>query len=463
MKKLHRMILQSLPGPFMAALGTLVLLLLLQFLMSYLKDIVGRGLPFLVIVELVSYSLAYMLSLAVPMSLLLATLLVFGRLADSQAYAVAKSTGISLARLAWPMIAVAVIFVGAMSYFNAVMLPEANHRMRTLWQDIRLSKPGFELEPGVFYQGLDGYAIRVADAPATSNELFGVLIFDRSRSGREATIVAESGQLTSTGGGNVLEMTLLNGEIHSTGFVRGERGRIERYERIAFARHRLSFDLSDLTFERSGTDNSVRTGRTMRASQLIAQIDSIETLRRKRTSDLRERIDQLMLVQDADIAPAPPRGARQQQTPGSPILADLSVEEQRAVVVLALQRARTLRSEIDAVASTAGWEQLRADRFRVEYYKKYSMALASLVFVLIGIPLGLMVRRRGYGWSVALAGAVFLFYWMTLVQGEKLADRGVIPPWIGIWTVNVVGGIAALALFIREMRLPAGLGRARRA
>lgn len=453
------MILRSLPGPFFAALGTLVFLLLLQFLMSHLKNLVGRGLPPGVIVELISYSLAYMLSLAVPMALLLATLVVFGRLADSQAYAVCKSTGISLLGLTWPVLIVGMAFVACMSHFNAVMLPEANHRMRALWQDIRVAKPGFELEPGVFFSGLEGYTIRVEDAPPESNELFGVLIFDHSASGAEATIVAERGELVALGA-ELVEMTLFDGEIHRTTFVREPRGRVERYERIAFERHRLTIDVSHLVFERRGADATARTSRTMRAAQLAAQVDSIRADNTRRQEELRRRVDRLLSEPPADEGPprseadtllADPPPAR------SPLLAGLPPAEQRAITVMALQRARTIQAEIDATVSTMSWQQLRGDRYLVEYYKMYSMALASFVFVLFGIPLGLMVRRRGYGWAVALAAGVFLFYWMTLVQGEKLADRAVIAPWVGIWTANIVGGIAAMVLFIRETRLPAGL------
>jgi lipopolysaccharide export system permease protein len=508
MKKLHWMILRSLPGPFFAAFGTLVFLLLLQFLITYLKDLVGRGLPAGVIVELVSYSLAYMVSLAVPMSLLLATLIVFGRLAETQAYAVAKSAGISLPRLTWPALLVGAALVGVMAYFNSVMLPEANHRMRGLWHDIRTARPGFELEPGVFYDGLQGYTIRVEDAPGESNDLFGILIFDHS-GGQNATIVATSGHL-GTYGSDALEMTLRDGEIHRTSHVRDDRGRVERYETIAFSRHRLTFDISELAFERTGTAEATRTGRTMRAGQLAAAFDSIDAGADQRLIDLRGRVRQIMDRPPSDVTRAdtgrvttfaelaasgaglterevrhreaavmddplgrfeqPPAGddetdadAPLAPTAGdayeaqSAVLRGLEPAEQSQMLMAALQQARAARADIDATGSTVRWERLRADRFRVEYYKKFSMALACLVFVLVGIPLGLLVRRRGYGLAIVLAVGVFLFYWVMLVQGEKLADRGVIQPWIGIWAANIIGGVGALLFYLRESTEPAGI------
>lgn len=462
MKKLHWMILRSLPGPFFAAFGTLVFLLLLQFLITHLRHLVGRGLPLGVIFELVTYSLAYMVSLAVPMSLMLATLLVFGRLAESEAYAVAKASGVSLLRLTWPLLAVGVGMVGVMTYFNSVTLPETNHRMRALWQDIRTSKPGFELEPGVFYDGLQGYAIRVDAAPAESNELHGVLIFDNTGSGREAMIVADRGELRALPDGSALHLTLHDGEIHRSTGSRFDRVQGARYERISFSRHRLSLDLSDLSFERR-EEGASRTPRTMRNSQMVQIVDSLEAGLAQRRADLRQRIDETLVPQPGS-APRLARDTTDTEPPlphDSAMLDGLTAEGQAALIDLALMRARSTRSDVEATVSTLRWEGLRASRFRVEIYKKYAMAAACFVFVLVGIPLGLSIRRRGYGVAIVAAVALFLLYWMLLVQGEKLADRGFIPPWLGMGSPNAVGLLIALYFFGRETRSPVGFRRPR--
>lgn len=478
MKKLHGMILRGLPGPFVAAFGTLVFLLLLQFLIVNLSRLVGRGLPTGVILELVTYSLAYMVTLAVPMSALLAVLLVFGRLAETQAYAVAKASGISLLRLSWPVLVVGLGLVGGMLYFNNVMLPEANHRMRALWQDIRSSRPGFELEPGVFYDGLQGYAIRVEDTSADDGALAGVLIFDHSEGGREATIVAERGELVALPDGHTLQMTLDHGEVHRTSSVRGPAGREDRYERIAFDRHRLSLDLSDLAFERRDVESTTRTDRTMRTSQMVQLVDSLDAVGASRRADLRLRLAHLLRPQSASeplselaSSRSPAGPALGVPTPDVPVATDsltgpirppaafegLPEPDQASAYGLALQRTRAARAEVDAVVSNMQWEQRRATRYRIEIYKKYSMAAACLVFVVVAIPLGLAVRRRGYGWALVAAVAVFLFYWMMLVQGEKLSDRGFFPAWAGMWSANVIGALGASLLFWLEARNPAGL------
>jgi len=500
------MLLASLPGPFVAAFGTLLFLLLMQFLINYLPELVGRGLPVSVIAELITYSLAYMVVLAVPMAVLVSTLLVFARMAESHAYAVAKSAGISLLGLAWPVLLLSLIVAGGMTVFNSDVLPEANFRMKGLWQDIREKKPGFELEPGVFYDGIKGYAIRVADAPAESNALDEVLIFDRSEAGQQATITAERGEIAAMPGGSALRMSLRDGEIHRVSTVRDQGERTERYERIQFDRHHLQLDLSDLDWERSGTERTSRSDRTMRTSQMIQLVDSLDAQAQSRIATLRERLGALGHLDSDDDEPRANDAAEDGDTPspatvaglavlrkafgdgsdatdtagpikssdstasfdpdtaaasadtldaGRGVLAGLRPAEWQTVYNLAAQRMRTTKSDLDAAQNALRWERQRADRYRVEIYKKYSMAVACVVFALIGIPLGLSVRRGGLGVIGVLAVGIFLFYWITLVQGEKLADRGLLEPWVGMWAANVLIGSLGLYFLIRETRDPA--------
>lgn len=144
------MILRALPGPFLASLLTLIILILLQFLMRYLPELVGKGLSFSIIVEIISYNLAYMIVLSVPMSVLIATIYVFARLVQSGGYMVMKGSGVSLFQIIWPVLIVGGLLGAGMTYFNNYMLPEANYRAKNLWQDIRQKKPSFGLEEGVF-------------------------------------------------------------------------------------------------------------------------------------------------------------------------------------------------------------------------------------------------------------------------------------------------------------------------
>ena len=453
MRQLHRIILRMLPGPFVGWLGTLMFLLLMQFLIRYLPDLVGKGLPLGVIVELVAYNLAYMVVLAVPMSALIATLMTFGKLAEDSTYAVAKGAGISLPQLAWPALLAGLLLTGCMWYFNSEVLPEANFRARGLWQDIRKKKPGFDLQAGVFYRGLDNYFILVQDIPPDSNELIDVLIYDYTEGSQErASIKAKRGHLEPAPDGAYVDLVLESGQMNRRTENRNSKGE-DRYERVDFGRHRLRLDLSDFAFERSDPDEGYRSDRTMRTADMVLYVDSLEhsiaedkaTLLR---TELGTELDSLFQTEPATLPVTPVALADSAGATRRTALAGLHASQQQAVYDLAMSRARRIRTDVDNIQRTIGYEADRADKYRVEIHKKRSIAIACLIFVLIGAPLGLSIRRGGLGVGGGLALAIFLFYWVTLVQGEKLADRGMLEPWIGMWIANIVMTLVGVWLTI---------------
>ena len=485
MKRLHGMVLRMLPGPFFGWLGTLMFLLLMQFLIEKLPDLAGKGLPFLLIVEVISYSLAYMLVLAVPMSVLLATLMAFGQLAGSKAYAAIKSSGVSLLQIAWPVLVLGLLVSGGMAYFNNVVLPETNFRAKNLWRDIRVKKPGFALQPGVFYERLENHAILVQDIPADSSGfLHDVTIYDYSGGLREQTIIkAEHGHLRSQADGTRIHLTLHDGEIHRS------KNREDRYERLRFGTHRLTLKLPGASFERGSLRESYRSDRTTPTIQMIRHVDSLRT---QLTTERREarRLNYALWAPDAEPPapkePAPdgttdttteepperlpsedlssehrsPGEARPVHTtaltrPASPpdtiprrptryATAGLSQNETIHTYRQALRNAREVRSRLSDMERSLTWTERKTDSYQVEIYKKNAMAIACFMFTLIGIPLGLSIRRGSLGTAGAIALGIFLFYWVTLVLGEKAADRNVLAPWVGMWAANavmlVVGG-----------------------
>lgn len=446
LRRLHWLILRRLPGPFFGWLGTLMFLLLMQFLIRWLPEIAGKGIPIPVILELIAYNLAYMVVLAVPMSVLLAALMTFGSLAESQYYTVIKSTGISLGQTVWPTLVVALLLTGGMLYFNNVMLPEANHRARQLWSDIRGKRPGFELQPGVFYDGVEDYSILVRDRPAGSNELIGVTIYDYTQGRqRQAVIKADHGSIESNAGGTQLTLSLRNGEIHRPLPPDGSH-RSERYERLVFDRHEIHFSLSGAVFERSSPRETSRSTRTMRTTQLRNTRDSLRTEREKEYRELLTSVRNQLTVDSTQIASPdsispdslllPPLSSLESNEHVT--LSDLDPEQQQTVLASATQKARSLQSSIRDTRRDTDWKDKRIRSYQVEVYKKYSIALACLVFMFIGAPLGLTLRRGGLATIGAVALGIFMFYWITLVQGEKLSERGFLPPWFGMWIANLI-------------------------
>jgi lipopolysaccharide export system permease protein len=451
LRRLHWVILRRLPGPFFGWLGTLMFLLLMQFLIRWLPEIAGKGIPLPIIIELIAYNLAYMVVLAVPMSVLLAALMAFGGLAESQYYTVIKSTGISFGQIVWPTLVVATVLMGGMLYFNNVMLPEANHRARQLWSDIRGKRPGFELQPGIFYDGVEDYSILVKDRPSGTNELVDVTIYDYTQGrDRQAVIKAERGVIESHDGGSRLTLTLRNGEMHRP-LPADATNPTERYERLSFDRHRIQFTLSNAVFRRSEPDETARSTRTMRTPQLLSALDSLQTRRQSQYQTLYERVREKLSPPASDSAAAdtsapPPPPASIDSTYLA--LAGLDTESRRSVLSVAVQRARSAQSAIQNIRRDTEWKTQRIRSYQVEFYKKFSIALACFIFMFVGAPLGLALRRGGLATIGAIALGIFMFYWITLVQGEKLSERGFFPPWLGMWIANLVMSGAGLWLIL---------------
>jgi lipopolysaccharide export system permease protein len=460
-----------LPGPFVGWLATLILLLLLQFLIRYQKELVGKGIPFGAIAELIAYNLSYMVTLAVPMSMLIAVLTAFGRLADSRAYDAARSAGVSLPQLAWPVLVVAGLVSVGMLQVNNVVLPEANFRARGLWQDIRRSSPGFALSPGVFYEELNGYTILVERLPLPGR-LEGITVFDYTEGAdQRRTIRAERGRLESQPGDRV-DLVLESGSVSKvTQLMEYD---LERDEQVRFGTLRIRLDLSSFGFERSDDQSSYRTDRTTPTADMIVLVDSLDRDAERRQAELRAEVDSLLRqllvpeygrqaplfglpIESALPTPADTAETSDQTSPtalSSDPLAGLEPSDRRRVVDLAAGEVRSLLRHIEGRQTSLRYVEERADRSRVEIYKKYAVALACLVFALIAAPLALRFRRGGLAATGGVALAVFLFYWILLTQGEKYADRGFLEPWIGMWAANGFLGGLGLWLLLTSRGLP---------
>ncbi len=430
--------------------------------MRYLPELVGKGLSFSIIVEIISYNLAYMLVLSVPMSVLIATIYVFARLVQSGAYMVMKGSGVSLLQIIWPVVLIGCLVGAGMTYFNNYMLPEANYRAKNLWQDIRQKKPAFGLEEGVFNDDLNGYSIRAFGIDEEGSNLTQVTVIDDSdKNGKKTTMLAERGLMITKPEQGRIELTLTNGEIH-----RKSSGKQEDYERLRFGKHKMYLDISELNFQRSDNQSASRSDRTTTTPVMRTMVDSLENRVEELKAGMFAQMKRLGgdLQKEAEIKDKAVSAQSNKVTDrGSTIAVSDSTQTLLTEIEEASASVRRIKAELATTASSIKWSNNRADRYRVEIYKKYSLAIACIVFMLIGIPLGLMIKKGGIDKVAILSIGIFLFYWITLVTGEKSADRGDLEPWIGMWIANLVIGVIALFLIGRvamgRTSLPFSVGR----
>ncbi len=423
---LYRHILRAHIGPFFFSFFTLMFIFLLQFIMKYVDDLVGKGLNAFVITELIVLNLAWMVVLAIPMSVLVAVLMAFGGLSSQNEITAMKASGVSLYRMMLPVLLASMFITYLAIEFNNKILPEANHKAKTLMIDIRKKKPTLTLNAGMFSQEVTGYSILVRKTFEHSNDLEGITIYDYTNPAATVVITATKGAISFTQDFRKLIMDLKDGEIHQK-----DADEENQYRRLRFVKHRILMNTEGFSLERSADGTFQRGDRELSAQAMSQIVDSLKNINEKLTQEMN-----LSIMKSFNKV-----------FEGQKIKID-SVQK----INTAFNEVRFQLGNIENQLSMINYNRDRIDEYLVEIYKKYSIPFACIVFVLIGAPLGIISRRGGFGIAATLSLGFFVLYWSSLIGGEKLADRDIISPWFGMWAANIILGVFGIYLTLRMGR-----------
>jgi lipopolysaccharide export system permease protein len=415
-------------GPFLFGTSAVVFIFLLQFIFKYLNDLVGKGLSYWVILQFIVYNMAWMLVLAVPMGVLVATLMAYGKLSGSNELTIIKSSGGSAFRAMFPSIVGGLLLFGALFYFNDKILPETNQRAYVLQSDIKQLKPSFAIDPGRF-STLQGFSILARQVDRDKNELYNVTIYNQD--GDMLNVInAKRARMRFNRDFSKLLMTFYQGEIHQV-----NRRNQTQFRKLSFDEHQVAVPVEGFNFNRSDPSALGRTDRTMNIHSLdsIADSATVQSLRAE------ARMDTLLRNQIAETPHVSPLGTE------PPISRSEAASN-------AMNRLATLRAQFESENVTRNEQIRQADQYMVEVHKKYSIPAACLVFVFVGAPLGILVRRGNFGVSASIALGFFIIYWSCLVSGEKLADRAILSPAVSMWMADAVIGAMGVYLTILVSR-----------
>jgi lipopolysaccharide export system permease protein len=431
--RLSKYILRAHIGPFLFSFGTLMFIFLLQFLIKGLDQLVGKGLGAWVITELIVLNLAWMVVLAVPMSVLISTLMAFGGFSSTHEITAMKAAGVSTFRMILPVMVAAIILTLLLFEFDNKVLPEANHKARVLRSDIERKKPTFGITPGLFTQSIQGYSILVKKTFEHSNDLEGITIYDYTRSTSNVVITATTGTLSFSPDYQRLIMDLRDGEINELDLTD-----YQQYRRIKFEKHRIVMNVENFDFKRTNENDEKkfrRGDRELSAESMVVIADSIQRIADQLNDRVRLGVDQQVdQVLENKIRRYEPF------YPGDPYA--------RASAKIRILESST-QNNILIVENNY---RHMIDSYWVEIHKKYSIPFACIIFVLVGVPLGIMVRRGGFGVAAGLSLGFFVLYWVCLIGGEKLADRDLTSPMVGMWIANILIGVLGIFLVFRSLR-----------
>jgi len=420
-------------------------IVVMQFLWLHINDFVGKGLPLGVMMEFFFYTSLTSVPLALPLAILLASLMTFGNLGESLELLAMKSAGISLFRIMQSLtIFIAFVCIGGFFFSNNV-IPYAQRKMWSLMFSIRQKSPELEIPVGEFYSGIQGWNIYVRNRDNRTGRLENLMIYDYSNGFDNASVTtADSAYIRLTADKMNLKLTLYNGESFENLDRQqiGGSGNIP-YRRETFAEKEIliEFDANFNRMDESMLDNQHISKNIVR---LTHDIDSVEHLRDS-TRNLfatemttRKYFGQSYSEQELEkMAAAPPTAAPKTLNADS-LFASLSQEEMQRVIQNAESRARTVMNDVEyrrAVIEEMSDFYIRHD---VEWHRKFTLSFACLIFFFIGAPLGAIVRKGGLGLPVVISVAFFIIYYIIDTTGQKMAREGVWEVWQGMWLSSAV-------------------------
>ncbi|MGM9477089.1 LptF/LptG family permease [Pedobacter sp. GSP4] len=445
MKKLHLLLVKAFVKPFIATFFVMMFILLMFFLFKWIDDLIGKGFEWYTILELMYYASAANVSMALPLSVLLSSIMTFGTLGENYELVAIKSAGISLQKAMRPLFVVILILTVASFLFSNYMLPKANLKFGSLLYDIRNKKLSFLIKPGVFNNAIPGYAIRV-DSKEEDGTLHNIMIYDHKESnGIPKVILAKEGKMSKTSDGKFLVLNLKNGvQYEEQASSNGMYNPRQVFSRRRFKETSPRFDMS--SFETNSTDPNAFGNSTpmLNLKGIVRKRDSLnkqmDTLQMRTIANLTNNFRQFNVTKgytkvkavpseiDDVILKSIPNGSRK-----------LALENATNVVANIMQHVPTwaprqtdLKGEI--IFTT------------IEYQRKFTLAASCILLFFIGAPLGAIIRKGGMGLPVVVAISFFLVYHIITTVAEKSAREGNLNPIFGMWIAVIV--LSPLAAFL---------------
>lgn len=408
MRILTRYLLRAHVGPFLFALFALTSLLFVNVVARRFPELAGKGLSTSVILEVFALSLPHIIALTLPMAVLVAVLYAFSQLAADNEITALKASGVNLVGLMVPLVVAGTVLAAFMVYFNDRILPETNHDLKLLLMDVNRKSPTLQLKEQVIneIQTRDmqtRYFLQAASIDRTTNRLRGVVIYDLSLGGRDRTVYADSGKMAFNREQTDLFLTLYDGSVEETKEIEPHR-----FQRVFFKEQKLMLLGIGNVLERT-TEDAYRSDREMSLAMLSAGVDSA----RKDYDAARKNAQRV-----GAVAVEPVLGG------GSRDSAEIAL--------------RAGAGEARMFAAQAATAKQRMNELQVEWHKKFAIPFACIVFVLLGAPLAIRFPRGGPGMVIALSLSIFGIYYISLIGGESLGDKGRVEPFVGPWAPNLV-------------------------
>lgn len=447
-KQLDKLILKAFIGPFLATFLIAIFVLILQFFWLWIDDFVGKGIDMPTLGKVVLYVAASWVPVALPLAMLLSTIMTFGNLGETYELVAIKAAGISLRRFMMPIMAASLLIVGIAFLFNNYIIPVVNLRLNTLKYEIVYSKPAFDIKPGVFYTNINGYVIRLGSKDPDGKRLKDIIIYERGNFLQDNLIMADRGSMSVSDDKRFLKFHLVNGSrIEERGMRAATNTELIR---VSFQEYDKVFDLTSF-FKVQSNDSMFKDNyRMLSTRQLSKFMDSVakkkDSLRQRIVRDITLSFDFMKNHDSGKLKPVVPAKAPtsiKQIIPDSARLTSID---------MALSKVSAAKSNGDVFYGEYAARSRDVREYNLGWHQKFALSFACFVMFLIGAPLGSIIRKGGIGTPLVFAVIFFAIFHLLNTSGEKLAKEGVLPVIIGTWLPSLVLIPVGIFLTIKAMR-----------
>jgi lipopolysaccharide export system permease protein len=434
-KKLDKLILKSFLGPFIATFFIAFFVLFMQGLWKYIDDLVGKGLDFITIGKFLWYTSASLLTLAMPIAILISSIMTFGNLGESFELVAIKSSGISLLRFMRPLMWVAVLLCGITFLFANYVIPTATLKFVTLYNDIYYKKPAFDLKEGVFFTYIPNYAIKVGKKDADNKTIHNVIIYEQTNNIQDNCIVAETGVMETSADKKFLEFNLSNGFRYQE---KGNSGTDSANEfiRLGFKEFKKLFDMSSLELKKNSDSFYRKNYKMLSVRQLNIALDSIK----KNDDSLFKKIENELVLNLPSINVSDSIWNKTAALKTKPLQLDSLIPDSSRFLIYdaAMNKANSIKNIYQFSGSQVESNYTDIKFHKLEWQRKFSISLACLVLFFIGAPLGSIIRKGGLGMPLVVAIVFFLQFHLLNMFGEKFVKEEITSPFLGMWLAVIV-------------------------
>lgn len=454
MKKIDFLLMKSYIGPFIITFIIALFVLLMQFLWLHIDDLIGKGLNILIVAELIFYSCANLVPMALPIAVLLSSIMTFGNLGEHYELVAFKSSGVSLLRIMSSLFVFAIFLAVFAFFFSNYILPKANLKYGALLHAISSKSPAFNISEGSFYNGISGYSIKAQKKSDDGSTLYDLMIYDHTKSkGNTNVILAEEAAMETINNGKFLKLHLKNGEqydeMQTKPIPRGD----DKYEhtRTKFNSFVKVLDMSSFEMKQISEDLFKKNYKMLNVKQLSFFMDSINKEIDKRGNILQKHINRYVKLEPDTInrvCPVPEKIVFVDTiSETTNTLLDVLPRKSKATILLnALNNIKNSKSYVKVAKRDVEMREKAKNKYNMEWHRKFTLSFACIVLFFVGAPLGAITRKGGLGLPMILAIMFFVIYHLLNTFGKELAEQFVLTPFLGMWLATII--LAPLGAFL---------------